>query len=877
MGFLRSGSGRGNPSTIPLYTGLQIQTSSNAVPIAILWGANRTAPNVIWTGGFYAVAQKEKQGGKGGGGAQVQGYNYYTSFIMGVCEGPIVVPGIIWLNNSVNYFNQVGIDFAAYGGTPQAPWGYLAAFGQQSLGYNGLFCFAAANFALGSSPNLPQFSLEVRGSLWASAGINGNDADPALIIQDFLTNAQYGVLFPATSIDATTLLGASGGSSYQAYCKASFLGLSPVLANQEAANSILARWLKLTNSEAVWSGGKLKFIPYGDTPVTGNLYPSGSYTFNPNVTPLYNLTDDDFIHEDGKDPVEVIRSDPYALYNWQRLQISQRFQAYNTMPIDAFDQNAIELYGLRRASDITANEICDPFIGQKSAQLILQRGLYIRNTYTFKLSFEYCLLEPMDLVTVTDIALGLTNVAIRITVIEEDDAGLLSVTAEEFPGGTATAVQYPVQGTTGNSTNQGVVPARVNVPIIYELPAALTAGVAEVMAAVSGGVAPVYLLAEDSSTGQHYTTHGVGAPVEASGTSVLFSVFAQAVTRSALRLNFFNGSANIGCDFDLTAGIAGTPDLGISATITPASESWFQCVISGTMVAAGAAPVTILLENPIGTTSYAGTAGDGIYIWGAAVSFGGTGPTFLKAFATVTGATLATSGAATPEGASGFADPNWGGAFVWISTDGNTYGQIGTVLAPARQGFLTAALPAPPGANPDTTDTLAVSLFESGGQLASGSIADAQNGVTLCLVDRELLAYGPATLTGTNAYNLTYLYRGLYGTPAMAHSGGAPFARVDGAVFKYPLPMAFVGIQLFLKFQSFNIFGQSVEDLSECTVYTYTPSGAGQMPGPVTQTLIAGASLDFRRVTEVVSEADQWGVVSDGFLLAAVDLGTGIP
>ncbi len=123
----------------------------------------------------------------------------------------------------------------------------------------------------------------------------------------------------------------------------------------------------------------------GDTPVTGNLYPSGTYTFNPNVTPLYNLTDDDFIHEDGKDPVEVIRSDPYASYNWQRLQISQRFQAYNTMPIDAFDQNAIELYGLRRASDITANEICDPFIGQKSAQLILQRGLYIRNTYNFKL------------------------------------------------------------------------------------------------------------------------------------------------------------------------------------------------------------------------------------------------------------------------------------------------------------------------------------------------------------------------------------------------------------------------------------------------------------------------------------------------------------
>ncbi len=103
-----------------------------------------------------------------------------------------------------------------------------------------------------------------------------------------------------------------------------------------------------------------------------------------------------------------------------------------------------------------------------------------------------------------------------------------------------------------------------------------------------------------------------------------------------------------------------------------------------------------------------------------------------------------------------------------------------------------------------------------------------------------------------------------------------PFTRVDGAVFKYPLPAAFIGVPLFLKFQSVNIFGQSVEDLSECSVYTYTPSGTGQMPGPVTQALIAGASLDFWSVSAIVSEADQWGIVTDGFLLASVDLGAGI-
>jgi hypothetical protein len=961
VGFLRQSS---NPASIPEYTGLQIQTSSSAVPITIIWGANKTAPNAIWTGGFTAVQQDQNQGGGGGGkgGGGAQGYNYFTGFIMAVCEGPIIEPGVIWLNNSINYFDQVGIDFAAYGSTPQTPWSYLYPFGEQYLGYNGVFYFAAEYFALGSSPSLPQFSIEVRGHLYASAGLNANDADPALVIQDFLTNAQYGVLFPSASIDATTLLSRSrssrvtisiaspavvtwtahglsngqavtfsttgalptgltktrpiyfvlaatantfeialdpGGaaintsgsqsgtqtatfwdSSYQAYCKASFLGLSPVLSNQEAANSILARWLQLTNSAAVWSGGMLKFIPYGDTPVVGNLSPSGTYAFNPNVTPIYNLADDDFVHEDGKDPLEVVRSDPYASYNWQRLQISQRYNSsgtgYDTTPIDAFDQNAIELYGLRMAPDITASEICDPYVAQVSAQLILQRGLYIRNTYHFKLSFEYCLLEPMDLVTVTDTALGLTNVAIRIVSIEEDDAGILGVTAEEFPGGTATAVQYPTQpGGGGNPTNQSIVPARVNVPILYEPPAALTGGVAQVMVAVSGGIAPVYLLAEDGSTGQHFTIQGSVGPVQAAGTTVAFSVYAQAGSRSALRLNFFSGTATLGSDFNLTAGTA-TPDTGINATIEAGGGTWYQCQISGTMAASGAAPVSILLENPVGATSYTGTPGDGLYIWGAAISFAGTGPTFLKSFANVTGATLATSGASTPERTSGLADPNWGGAFVWISTNNATYGQIGTVTAPARQGFLTAALPAPPGSNPDVADTLSVSLVESGGVLAGGTTLDAQNGVTLCLVDKELLAYATATLTGGNAYNLTYLYRGLYGTAAVAHSSGAPFSRVDGAIFKYPLPAAFIGVQLFLKFQSFNIFGRAVEDLSECTVYTYTPTGAGSPIGPVTQALLLGMNLDFGLVSSAVSETDQWGIVTDGIRLASIDLGARI-
>jgi hypothetical protein len=65
--------------------------------------------------------------------------------------------------------------------------------------------------------------------------------------------------------------------------------------------------------------------------------------------------------------------------------------------------------------------------------LLLQRRAYVRNTYRFKLGWRYALLEPMDIVQLTDSTLGLDNKAVRITAIEEDDNGELTLTAEEIP------------------------------------------------------------------------------------------------------------------------------------------------------------------------------------------------------------------------------------------------------------------------------------------------------------------------------------------------------------------------------------------------------------------------------------------------------------
>jgi hypothetical protein len=778
----------------PDYTGLQIQTAVNALPVPIVWGESKLAPNVIWYNNFKSVPEQGGGGGgKGGifGSGTTTGYSYTASVIMALCEGPIGAINQIWRGQSVYTLAGLGLSFFT-GTTPQIEWSYLAAaYPSQALAYQGTAYVCAANYNLSDSATLDNHNFEVQGFFYGS-GPNGVDADPAKIVGDFLSNAQYGVGFPESSIDAATLYGSGGDASYQTYCAAVGFALSPALIDQEQASSVLGRWLQLTNTAAVWSGGLLKFIPYGDTatvagavqsatisvllPAAGSfstptpqvymtlpsrfvadlgvkysvsgtaftnigagtpsaagtyaVSPSGTYVFAaadenagvtisyqyssassfvPNATPLYNLTDDDFKAENNEDPLQVTRSDPYEAYNVWRLEIAERVNAYNLTTVESRDQNAIELYGMRIASTVTAHEICDPNVALISGQLMVQRAVYIRNTYKFRLSWEYCLLDPMDLVTVSDGILGLANAPIRITEIEEDENGFLQITAEEFPLGSATATLYATQAVSNNPINRNLVPDPVNPPIIFEPPSALVGATAQVWIAASGG--------------------------------------------------------------------------------------------SG-----------------------------------------------------------------------GVADPNWGGAFVWLSLDGSSYFQIGTIVSPARQGALTAALPAFGGTNPDAADTIAVNLAESGGALSGGTALDAQLTNTLSIVDGELLSYQTATLTAANNYALTTTYRGLYGTAAAAHSIGAPFARLDSAVFEYDLPAQYVGQTLYIKLQSFNVFGGGVQELSGCTAYTYTPTGVA-IDHPVARALLVSTSMDFGLVTESVAASDDFGTPPSLFVELDVDLG----
>jgi hypothetical protein len=716
-----------NAKKTPRYTQIQLQTSAQGVCIPIVWGRARIGTNLIWYGDFKSYAQKQKVG-KGGlfGGGSASTYYYYTAVIMGLCEGPIQAIGDVWASSSLTTLQYLNLGLA-YGGKGQAPWSYMTAHHPtQALGYTQTAYVFSSFYSLGTSPSLPSHNFEVVG--FFSGTMPGTpDVNPADVIQDMLTNVQYGLALPTSSIADLT--------QYKTYCTAQGLFFSPALTQQEQLTMTFQRWAAISNSWIFWSGNQIKIVPLGDSPITNN-----GVTYTPTVTPIYNLTLDDFVQEKGAQPLQVTRSDPADGYNQVQLDIKDRSNAYNSTSILVKDQTSIDQYGELMANIISAEEVCDVAVANIAAQLILKRSVYIRNTYQFKTGYEYVLLEPGDIITLTEPNIGLLNFPVRIKSVQEDSNGTLAITAEEFPAGIGTIAQYTMQTNGGAQPPQlAVDPGPVNAPALFEPSAAITNGQAQIWVGLSGGAA-------------------------------------------------------------------------------------------------------------------------------------------------------------------------WGGAYVYLSFDGNTYSQIGIVEGASSQGVLLSALPS--SADPDTTDTLAVDLTESVQVIpATATDADANAFRTLALVDNEVIAYGSAAPGTADAYafNLTYLRRGVYGTPVSNHpvsltvttsaavsagatvlpvtastgalvgqtvsgAGIAPgasvaavsansitlnapttaaiasgatitlaasFTRLDQAVlFVYDLPAAYVGQPIYLKFTSFNQFGNGIESLADVQEYIVTPLGvAFQIGAPGVPTL----------------------------------------
>ncbi|WP_114154651.1 phage tail protein [Chromobacterium haemolyticum] len=644
MGGMFGGGGTKISTSAPVVSSLRMQTSAYGRAIPLIYGKSRVASNVIWYGDFISIERRSTQsaGGKGGGGGGTTvesiSYTYQVALQLGLCEGPVRSVTNAWVGKKVGSIDHWNLS-QFNGSYSQQPMGYVQSrHPDQALAYRGTAYVGTGVFELGEDPTLPNMTFEIDSSFGFSNDIR--DANPRDVVLDFSTNPYYGAGVPASKFGDL--------KPFSDFCVANGLFISPAYTEQEPAHEILARLFRLTNSGVYFSEGKIKVVPYSDTAATGN-----GVTFTPNMTPVYDLTDDDFLASGSEDPILCTRVAASDAHNSVRVKFFNRGNSYNEEVAEAKDQASIEQFGLRTL-EVELHEVADAGVARLVAQQILQRSLYVRNSYEFRLGWKYALLEPTDLVTLTDAALGLDKTPVRIAEIEEDEDGELLVRAEEVPLGSVGATRYPTQNGDGYSSNYNMPAGPVSQPVIFEPPLSL----------------------------------------------------------------------------------AGAPQ-----------------------------------------------------IW------------------------IATSGG-----------KNWGGCDVWVSDDNATYLRIGRIVGRSRHGVLASKLDNGPGV--DTVNNLRVDLSVSGGALLAATQQNAEELVTLCYVDGELLAYRDATLTAPNQYDLGYLVRGAHGTVISSHAAGSKFARLDQALAKFPYDKAKVGKTVYIKLQSFNIHGGGVEDLSTLTPVTYQITGA---------------------------------------------------
>lgn len=461
---------------------MRIQQSAYGLTQPLVYGKNRVAANMFWYGDFKATAHTTttKSGGKGGKTkTKNTTYTYSASLMLGLCENKIKDIGIVWRDKEqivtkteggvqLKPIDQVG--FELFDGDHNPVWGYLASkHPDEAVHYPFLGYVACANYDLGGSAALSNHNFEVISDITFSETIH--DANPADVIEDFITNPRYGA---APSLNMADL------SEFRTYCAATNLLISPALTEQREAFEIINEIVEAVNCAVVPSPDGLKIRSYGDSAVTGN-----GVTFTPNLEPVYHLTDDDFLGEDQ--PVRVRRSRDTDAYNHCQIEYVNRFNQYNTETVEAKDQANIEMFGLRTQDPVKFDFFCEPKIARHAVQLLLQRKLYVRNEYEFELGWKYCRLEPMDIVTITDESLGLNQFPVRITRVEEDEEGVLSITAEELAVGSRSAVEYDLQSSNGYQGGNEE-PGNVNAPAIFEPPLELTDGKNQIWIAASGGI-----------------------------------------------------------------------------------------------------------------------------------------------------------------------------------------------------------------------------------------------------------------------------------------------------------------------------------------------------------------------------------------------------
>lgn len=448
MGLFRSPNVTTRAEKISNFT---VSTTEYGSTVMEILGTTRVSGNLLYYDDFTAHEHREThRSGKGGGGGKTTTitYTYTVAVIIGLCEGEVKNVGKVWIDKSVYTYPHSDIQLTLFKGTAnQAPWGYLTSkHPDKALSYPNL-AYMAGVIDLGSNGSMPNFNFEVMGKLTNTG--DGKDVNPADYIQYVLNKVGMGGISIA------------GIDNYRAYCKAADLLISTPsdASDAKTAREIINEIAELTNAYMFWSNDTFKIVPREDRTI-------GSW--KPNKSIMYDLTPDDFLPQTGGACVTYSRKDSSELYNRFSVEFLNRENGYEKETVSYEVTDDIKNYGVKQADTITAHYIYTKARAVMLAEAAARKNKYERNKYTFKLGWAFCRLEPGDLVTLTDPAIGIEKLPVMIDSLTESVDGELTLTAISRPPADYGEAEFDVHENERPYVDFNFEPGPIVTPAIFQ-------------------------------------------------------------------------------------------------------------------------------------------------------------------------------------------------------------------------------------------------------------------------------------------------------------------------------------------------------------------------------------------------------------------------
>jgi uncharacterized phage protein (TIGR02218 family) len=373
---------------------------------------------------------------------------HFQQFVGAVCEGEILGAFSLWMDQL--YWSAYTSSFPANGlhvlpGADALTQSIPSVCGFDSSSYQHT-AIAVPYFRTGvggaylqfafdsrTKKEMPEIALGISGVMFGNT--TQSQVNPSDIINDLITHARRGVGLASGLVD-TSVTG-SGVTTYRTYCDAAGFRLGLFINSKRRVSEIVSNLLTATNSDAVISGGKIRIVPLSDQAISSPVF--GAVNYTPNTTAAYNLGVDDLLGVEN--PVEVNRVADADVFNAWPVEYFDQSSLFMKATVEDVEPSDVERRGMRRADTISTNVVfSDGVQPAMLSRIFANRSVYVRNQYRLRLPWKYLLLEPTDIITITEPGLGLTSQRLRIVSTEESESGII-VTANDYPVGVYAAAR----------------------------------------------------------------------------------------------------------------------------------------------------------------------------------------------------------------------------------------------------------------------------------------------------------------------------------------------------------------------------------------------------------------------------------------------------